>query len=290
MRIIIIGNCFSHLLHINTTLQNKTQNVYTNTHHTHAHTYMHTHMHTHIHTHTHTYTYTHTHTHTHTQHHSSELLVVHRFLLQDLSHIPSLPRSIQVDELLTTLERFFPSLPLYGPHLASARHQSLQKEYRTCLQRPQFKQLLEHCQGKCGGRGLLDFLNLPSERVRYTPHVISTTQHLHTHAHIHTNRSTACPNFLLQLSDYVSLLSHFLGAHMRNLSDAAVKRAEILVNYLNKLKYVSFPLAVKKYLAANVLSSWCDRRGCKECVLLSDGRCSSTCKNHYTTTDLHVAY
>eukprot|EP00731_Ephydatia_muelleri_P006566 Em0003g814a len=133
----------------------------------------------------------------------SELLVVHRFLLQELSQIPSLPMSIQVDELLTTLERFFPSFSLYGPHLASGRDQSLQKEYRTCLQRPQFKQLLDHCQNKCGGRGLLEFLSLPSER----------------------------------LNDYVSLLSHFFGAHMRNLSDACIKRAEILVSYLNKLKY-----------------------------------------------------
>ena len=71
IRIIIIGNCFSHLLHINTTLQNKTQNVYTNTHahtctHIHAHTNIHTHMHTHIHTYTYIHIHTHTHTHTHT--------------------------------------------------------------------------------------------------------------------------------------------------------------------------------------------------------------------------------
>ena len=94
-------------------------------------------MHTHTHALTHAHMHTHTHTHTHTR--SSELLILHRYLYEELSLIQSLPESLQLDKFFSVLEKVSPSFSLYNCFTDSTRQQTLQVSDRwflTCHPHP----------------------------------------------------------------------------------------------------------------------------------------------------------
>ena len=105
---------------------------------THTHTHMHTHMNAHMHMHTrmhaHTHECTHAHAHTCTHTHSSELLILHRLLYDQLSVVPSLPSCTQLDEFFTILEKTFPSLSLYSSFTSLTRQEHLRVRHRSSLQ------------------------------------------------------------------------------------------------------------------------------------------------------------
>jgi len=96
----------------------------------------------------------------------SELLILHRYLYEELSLIQSLPESIQLDQFFSLLEKVSPSFSLYNCFTDSIRQQTLQRELRLLQQKPEFAQLLQHCQSNCEGKTLQELLALPSERVR----------------------------------------------------------------------------------------------------------------------------
>ncbi len=63
---------------------------------------------------------------------SSELLLVHRLLYEELSQLPSLPEGVQVDKLMELLERTFSTFDLYSSFMISTRPQALQVRIVSC--------------------------------------------------------------------------------------------------------------------------------------------------------------
>ena len=57
---------------------------------------------------------------------SSELLLLHRLLFEELSQLPSLPEAVQVDKLLELLERTFSAFSLYTSFMDNIRPQAVQ--------------------------------------------------------------------------------------------------------------------------------------------------------------------
>ena len=57
---------------------------------------------------------------------SSELLLLHRLLFEELSQLPSLPEAVQVDKLLELLERTFSAFSVYNSFMDNSRPQAVQ--------------------------------------------------------------------------------------------------------------------------------------------------------------------
>ena len=100
----------------------------------HTYTRSHTHTPTHSHTHTHTPTHTHTHTHVHT-----------------LTHIHTHPHTHTHTHTHV--------------HTRTHTYTHTQRELKLLNTKPEFVQLLNHCQKNCGGMKLTELLQLPADRV-----------------------------------------------------------------------------------------------------------------------------
>lgn len=133
----------------------------------------------------------------------SELLNLHRYLFEELTRVQFLPHSIQLNQFFTILERNFPKFSLYNPFLGGSRQQNVQKELRALRQKPEFMQLLDHCNKGCEGVNLEQLLTLPCER----------------------------------LNDYSTLLTVFLSPKLRDIADESVKRADNLIRFIRTMKY-----------------------------------------------------
>jgi hypothetical protein len=133
----------------------------------------------------------------------SELLNLHRYLLEEMSRVQFLPSSVQLDQFFAVLERIFPHFSLYNPFLDGSRQQNVQKELRALRQKQEFVQLLEHCDKKHEGADLQQLLTLPCER----------------------------------LNEYSKLLTVFLSPKLRGISDESVKRADTLIRFIRTMKY-----------------------------------------------------